>query len=124
MKLLQQDKIFTVETEGEPIRISGEVLATVAGIAAADVEGVAGLCESPLDFAIRLLGKKRLSAGVRVDEGEKGLIVSLSIIVAYGHSAPAVAARVQREVISAVDSMTGVPLAAVNVTVADVRLPR
>ena len=124
MKLMQQEKIYTVETDGEPIRISGEVLATVAGIAAADVEGVAGLGESPLDFALRLLGKRRISAGVRVDEGEKGLIISISITVAYGYSAPAVAAKVQREVISAVDSMTGVPLAAVNVTVADVRLTK
>ena len=111
---------FVLDSDGESVKISADALTTVAGIAAADVEGVAALVGNVADSVFALIGKKKADAGVRVDQGENGLILSLGISVSYGYSVPEVAKKVQQEVLTAVENMTGVKLFAVNVTVADI----
>ncbi len=119
----KEQQIFTVEAHGETVQISAEALATVAGIAAREVEGVAGINATVQGSVMSLVGMRKPGDGVRIDEGEKGLILSVTITLVYGHSAPQVAANVQKEILPAVESMTGVRLAAVNVRVADVAFP-
>lgn len=120
----KETKEYIVETGEEIVRISEDVLATVAGIAAAEVDGVAGLNGNVADSLLSLVGKKSPAAGVRVLEGEKGLLLEVNITLAYGHSAPRVACRVQKAVLSAVEDMTGIVPAAVNVSVVDVAMPK
>ena len=117
-------KEYIVETGEEIVRISEDVLATVAGIAAAEVDGVAGLNGNVADSLLSLVGKKSPAAGVRVCEGDKGLVLEVNITLAYGHSAPRVACRVQKAVTSAVEDMTGIVPTAVNVAVVDVAMPK
>ena len=64
MNVKKEPKVFIVETGEEIVRISEDVLATVAGLAAAEVEGVAGLNGNVAESLLSLMGRKNPAAGV------------------------------------------------------------
>ena len=96
------------------IHISEEVLA---------VEGVSGLAANLGSDIAELLGKKNLAKGVRVQMEDEKVTVDLSILMAYGHTIPEVGRAVQDGVKNAVESMTGLEIAAVNVNVGGITFP-
>ena len=104
------------------IHISEEVLAGIAA-AALEVEGVSGLAANLGSDIAELLGKKNLAKGVRVQMEDEKVTVDLSILMAYGHTIPEVGRAVQDGVKNAVESMTGLEIAAVNVNVGGVTFP-
>lgn len=100
------------------VRISDEVVGVIAGLAAVEVPGVAGMSGSGLaGSVVEMLGKRNLSKGVKVSVGEKQAAVELSIVVDYGVRIPAVAVAVQENVRKAIESMTGLQVVEVNVQV-------
>lgn len=70
-----------------------------------------------------LLGKKNLAKGVRVKMEDDKVEVELSILMAYGHTIPEIGKAVQDGVKSAIESMTGLEVSAVNVNVAGISFP-
>ena len=104
------------------IHISEEVLAGIAA-AALEVEGVSGLAANLGSDIAELLGKKNLAKGVRVQMEDEKVTVDLSILMAYGHTIPEVGRAVQDGVKNAVESMTGLEIAAVNVNVGGITFP-
>ena len=105
------------------IHISEEVLAAISAAAALEVEGVSGLAANLGSDIAELLGKKNLAKGVRVQMEDEKVTVDLSILMAYGHTIPEVGRAVQDGVKNAVESMTGLEIAAVNVNVGGVTFP-
>ena len=103
--------------------ISEEVLAGIAAAAALEVEGVSGLAANLGSDIAELLGKKNLAKGVRVQMEDEKVTVDLSILMAYGHTIPEVGRAVQDGVKNAVESMTGLEIAAVNVNVGGITFP-
>jgi uncharacterized alkaline shock family protein YloU len=97
------------------LKISDEVVATIAGIAATEVEGVAGMSGGLVGGITEMLGKKSFSRGARVEVGEKETAIDLYVVVEYGVRIPEVAQRVQENVKRAVESMTGLDVVQVNV---------
>ncbi|MER6901191.1 Asp23/Gls24 family envelope stress response protein, partial [Amycolatopsis sp. NPDC000740] len=61
--------------------------------------------------------------GVSVEVGEKQAAVDLQIVVEYGVSIADVARSIRRNVISAVEGMTGLEVVEVNINVGDLHLP-
>ena len=104
------------------IHISEEVLAGIAA-AALEVEGVSGLAANLGSDIAELLGKKNLAKGVRVQMEDEKVTVDLSILMSYGHTIPEVGRAVQDGVKNAVESMTGLEIAAVNVNVGGITFP-
>ena len=104
------------------IHISEEVLAGIAA-AATEVEGVGSLAANLGSDIAELLGKKNLAKGVRVQMEDEKVTVDLSILMAYGHTIPEVGRAVQDGVKNAVESMTGLEIAAVNVNVGGITFP-
>lgn len=103
------------------IKISEEVVASIAARAATETEGVSGLCAGLTTEIASLLGKKNLNKGVRVQIGERDTVdVELSILVKFGKSVGEVAAAVQQAAKAAIESMTGLKATAVNVIVGGV----
>lgn len=98
--------------------ISEEVIATIACTAAKDVPGVASLAQRPND--IRGIIGSAMSRSVKVVNNNSELIVTVYINVRLGDNIQEVATRVQQEVKSAVQSMTGKPLTRVDVNIAGV----
>ena len=106
------------------IHISEEVLASIAAAAALEVEGVSALAANLGRDIAELLGKKNLAKGVHVHMDEEKVTVDLSVLLASGHTIPEMGRAVQDSVRNAVESMTGLEVAAVNVTVAGIAFPQ
>jgi len=108
--------------------IADVVVSKIAGLAAREVHGVHGLGGN----ASRAVGALRdripgastnHAQGVSVEVGEKQAAVDLDIVAEYGVSISDVAAGIRRNVIGALERMTGLEVVEVNITVHDVHVP-
>ena len=104
------------------IHISEEVLAAITA-AAALVEGVSGLAANLGSDIAELLGKKNLAKGVHVRMEDDKVEVELSVLMGYGHTIPEIGRAIQDGVKSAIESMTGLEVSVVNVSVAGITFP-
>jgi len=114
----------TERTELGELRIANEVVAIVAGLAATEVQGVAGMSGGIAGGIAEMLGRKNLSKGVRVEVGEEQAAVDLFVVVEYGVHIPTVAWNIQENVKRAIESMTGLQVVEVNVHVQGVHFPQ
>ncbi|MHC1746077.1 MAG: Asp23/Gls24 family envelope stress response protein [Negativicutes bacterium] len=105
----------TERNETGSIRIADEVVGIIAGLAATEVAGVAGMSAGLVGGIVEMLGKKNLAKGVKVEVGEREAAVDLYIIVEYGVRIPDVALRVQESVKRAIEAMTGLDVVEVNI---------
>ena len=116
-----KEYVTRCEEQGN-VYISEEVLAGISAAAALEIEGVSGLTANLGSDIAELLGKKSLAKGVSVKTEDDKVVVTLSILMAYGHTSPEVGKAVQEAVKNAVESMTGLEVSAVNVNVAGISL--
>ena len=101
---------------GGTITYANEVIATIAGVAANEVDGIAGMCVSG-GFS-EILGRNRnITRGVKVEVGSQEAAVDLYIIVEYGKPIQKVAGEVQENVRRALESLTGLHVVRVDVHV-------
>jgi Uncharacterized protein conserved in bacteria len=110
-------------TELGDIRIANEVVGIIAGLAATDVDGVAGMSGGIAGGIAELLGRKNLSKGVKVEVGEEQAAVDLFVVVEYGVRIPEIAYHIQENVKRAIETMTGLEVVEVNVHVQGVHFP-
>ena len=112
-------KLYEKEMMGE-VRIADEVVAIIAGLAATEVDGVDSMAGNITNELVGKLGMKNLSKGVKVDVTEEHVSVDLSLNIKYGYNIPDVSERVQDRVKSAIENMTGLEVADVNIHIASV----
>lgn len=105
------------------IRIADEVVSIIAGLAATEVDGVAGMSGGLVGGIAEMLGRKNFAKGVKVEVGEKEAAADLYIIVKYGVRIPDVALAVQENVKQAIETMTGLSVVEVNIHVQGVNFP-
>lgn len=113
----RNDRLDRDDRSGGAIRIANEVVGIIAGLAATEIKGVAGMSGGIAGGIAEMLGKKNLSKGVKVEVGEKEAAVDMYVIMDYGVSIPDIAWRVQENVKKAIESMTGLTVVEVNVHV-------
>ena len=116
--------IYTIQNDASKgeIKIADEVVAIIAALAATEVEGVASMAGNNTNELIGKLGMKNLSKGVKVDVLEGIVTVSLALNLKYNYSIVEVSARVQEKVKNAIENMTGLEVADVNIKVAGVEM--
>ena len=116
--------IYTIQDDSSmgEVKIADEVVGIIAALAATEVEGVAYMEGNLTNELISRLGMKNLSKGVKVDVLEGVVTVSLALNMKYNYSIMDVSAKVQEKVKSAVENMTGLEVADVNVKVAGVEM--
>ena len=116
--------IYTIQDDSSmgEVKIADEVVGIIAALAATEVEGVASMAGNITNELISRLGMKNLSKGVKVDVLEGVVTVSLELNMKYNYSIMDVSAKVQEKVKSAVENMTGLEVADVNVKVAGVEM--
>ena len=105
------------------IRIADEVVSIIAGLAATEVDGIAGMSGGIAGGIAEMLGRKNFAKGVKVEVGEKEAAVDLYIIVKYGVRIPDIALAVQENVKQAIETMAGLSVVEVNVHVQGVGFP-
>ena len=106
------------------VKIADEVVAMIAGLAATEVEGVDSMAGNITNEVIGKLGIKNLSKGVKVDVLEGVVTVSLALNIKYNYSILDVTGKVQETVKYAVENMTGLEVADVNIKVAGVEMEK
>ena len=114
--------IYTIQNDagkGE-VKIADEVVAIIAALAATEVEGVASMAGNITNELISRLGMKNLSKGILVEVMENEVKVDVAINISYGYSIPEVSSKVQDKVKTAIENMTGLNVAVVNVRIASV----
>lgn len=116
-------KIYERDDLGE-VRITEDVIAVIAGLAATEVEGVRSLEGNVTNEIVSKLGRKNLAAGVKAACADGCASVSLSIEVEMGFSIIEVSRAVQESVKNAVEGMTGLVVNAVDVEVAGVAIAK
>lgn len=115
---MEPNEIASEERTGlGSIRIADDVVKVIAGLAAIEIKGVAGMSGGFAGGIAEMLGRKNLSKGIKVEVGEKEAAIDLSVIIEYGVRIPDVAARIQESVKSAVERMTGLVVVEANVNV-------
>jgi len=104
--------------ESEGIKISNDVIAVIAGVAASEVPGVAAMAGGLTGGLTEALkGKKNLAKGIKVEATETTANIDVNIIVEYGSRIPDVAFEIQNRVKKSVENMTGLKVTEVNVHV-------
>lgn len=106
-----------IPTELGTIKIADDVVAIIAGLAATEVEGVAGMSGGLAGGIADMLGKRNLAKGVKVEVSSQQALIDLFIIVKFGARIPDVAWSIQESVKKAIESMTGLKAASINVHV-------
>ena len=101
---------------GGTITYANEVIAIIAGVAANEVEGIAGMCVSN-GFGDIIGRNRNVTRGVKVEIGSEEASVDLYIIVEYGQPIQKVSREVQENVRKAIESMTGLHVVRVDVHV-------
>lgn len=101
-------------TPSAKITYANEVVAIIAGLAANEVEGIAGMCS----VSGNILNKNRnVTKGVKVEIGTEEAAVDLYVIVEYGTPIQRAAMDAQENVRKAIESMTGLHVVRVDVHV-------
>ncbi|KZB88297.1 Asp23/Gls24 family envelope stress response protein [Amycolatopsis regifaucium] len=108
--------------------IADTVVAKVAGLATREISGVydlgGGAARAFSAIRERIPGATAsASQGVSVEVGEKQAAVDLQILVEYGVSIADLSRAVRRNVIGAVEQITGLEVVEVNINVSDVHIP-
>ncbi len=101
---------------GGSITYANEVIAIITGIAASEVEGIAGMVTA--GGIGEIISKNRnITRGVKVEVGTEEVSVDLYAIVEYGQPIQKVASEVQENVRKSIESMTGLHVVRVDVHV-------
>ncbi len=119
-----EENIQSVVNDFGTIKITDEVVAIIAGIAAMEVPGVTSMSGGIAGGIAEALGRKNLSKGVKVEVGEKEAAIDLFIIVDYGYRIPEVAWTIQEKVKNAVEDMTGLNVVEVNIHIQGVNIEK
>ena len=100
--------------QGSSITYANEVVSIIAGVAAGEVEGIAGMCNT----SGSILSKNRnITKGVKVEIGTEEASVDLYVVIEYGTPIQKAAQDAQENVRKAIESMTGLHVVRVDVHV-------
>jgi uncharacterized alkaline shock family protein YloU len=124
----EQGSSSPLQTERGSTSISDSVVSKVAGIAAQEVEGIrmGGSATQAVGGFLGSItgGSGSQTQGVSVEVGQEEAALDLTLTTEYGKSIPQVAEAVRQNVINRVESLVGLRVTEVNVTVANVFFPQ
>ena len=108
------------------VSFATEVVATIAGLAATEVDGVASMSSPSSGFADMFSRKntRNFTKGVRIDLDGNKVTVDITIVVDYGSPVPDVARNIQENVKKAIETMSGLNVRSVDVHVSAISFER
>ncbi len=113
-----------IENDMGKISIADDVVATIAGLAATEVEGVASMTGTWSGEIVERLGRKNYGKGIKVAVEDDFTTIEVFLSIEYGYAIPAVANNVQKEIKMAVETMTGLKVSSVMVNIVAVVMKR
>ncbi len=130
-EISEEEIVSSAKSEAESdeeignIKISSEVVSTIAGMAASEIEGVHGMYSSfATGIAEKFGAKKSVGKGVKAEITENTVLIDLYIIVDYGVRIPELAWEIQENVKNNVETMTGMTVEKVNIHIEGVNFEK
>jgi uncharacterized alkaline shock family protein YloU len=103
------------------VEIAPEVIEVIAGIAASEVDGVAGMRGNFATGVVERLGKKNHGKGVKVELSETGIKVDVYCVMKFGISIPTVAQKIQDNIRQTLLNMTALETEEINIHVVGIQ---
>ena len=119
----QDSKKKATENSFGETKIHNDVIATIVGLAVAEVPGIASMSGGLVGGIAEILGKKARDKGIKIGLVDNCITIEISIVVDYGIKIPEVAWEIQKKVKDKVEKLTGNNVKTVNIIVQGVRLP-
>ena len=104
------------------VKIANDVVAMIAGLAATEVDGVSAMVGNITNELMSKVGMKKQVRGVKVDILEQTVSVDLAVTLEYGYNIPSTCSKVQEKVKSAIETMTGLEVADVNIRIVGINM--
>jgi uncharacterized alkaline shock family protein YloU len=123
---LAEIKNTDVQQSGEigNVSFANDVLAIIAGLAASEIEGVAGMSGGLAGGIAELLGRKNLAKGIKIAVNDRIISVDINMIITYGFKLHEVSRKVQANVVKAIETMTGLSVDKVNINVLGIQFAK
>jgi uncharacterized alkaline shock family protein YloU len=117
---------YTIYDDGKcgSVIISDQVLCTIAGLAAVEVEGIASMKGDIVASQITRSAMNSLSKCARIKVEEGVISVQLVLNIRYGYNLPETTREVQEKVKDTLESMTGLKVGSVNISISDVKIDK
>jgi uncharacterized alkaline shock family protein YloU len=106
------------------VTYANDVIAIIAGLAATEIKGVAGMSGGTASGIAEMLGRKNMTKGVKVEVGNEEVAIDLYMIVEFGEMIKDVAQSVQENVKKNIENMTGLRVVEVNVYIQGVNMEK
>lgn len=106
------------------LRVTDDVIAIIAGLAAVEVEGVYSMSGGLTGDIAEVLGIRNLSKGIKVETKDDNVYIDIYIIAEFGARIPEVAWNIQEKVKKTVERMTGMRVMEANIHVQSVNIPK
>lgn len=102
------------------LRISRDVIATIASVAASEVEGVHALATAPVDFKGMISKRGMIPKPVSITLTDDIAVIELHLVLRQDARIPQVSERVQKAVKEAVQNMTSIAVSRVNIVISGI----
>ena len=103
-----EDDASDLFDNSDSMMITDEAIAVMAGVAASEVRGVAGMSGGFAGGIAEVFGRRNLSKGVKVVTKNDTTTVDLYVIVKYGYRIPDLAYEIQETVKSTIENLSGI----------------
>ena len=118
-----KESIELTETMGT-ISYADDVIATIAGLACMEVEGIAGMSGGLISGVAELLGGKNLTKGVKVEVTQKDVKCDIFVVMEYGVEMHKVAENAQKAIKKEIETMAGLNVIAVNINIQGIKIEK
>lgn len=112
---------YSINETGD-IKISDDVVASIAGLATAEIEGVTSIAGHITSEIVGRSGVKNLSKGIKLSIKDGVVTIDLYINIRYGYSIPKITAQIQERVKNAIESMTGLVTDSITIHIVDIEV--
>ena len=121
-KEIKNSVVLKEEANVGVVQIADDVVAMIASLAAAEVEGVKTMAGNISNELMSKVGVKKLTKGVKVVISEDSVKVSIAISMDYGYNIPATCQMIQTKIKNAVENMTGLNCTDVNIRIVNIKV--
>ena len=104
------------------VKIADDVVASIAAIAACDVDGVKSIDGTASENLFSKVGIRGVTRGAKVEVNGKQVRAAVAIIMDYGYNIPETCQYVQKRVKNSIENMTGLEVVDVNIRIAGINV--
>ncbi len=106
------------------IKISDDVVASIIGLAATEVEGITSIAGNVTYERLAKSGTRNKSKGIKLIIEDGAITADLYMNMKYGYSIPVVTSQVQERVSNAIENMSGLKASAINIHIVGIDVDR